>query len=87
MLSGKVLELVGEYKYLGVETGKSVGLARWNTLLQRLYRQAKSALSLLVYRAGGSGGLNATLIQRMWVAEGRPLLEYGCQLWGGMISK
>ena len=86
MLSGKVLELVGEYKYLGVETGKSVGLGRWNTLLQRLYRQAKSALSLLVYRAGGSGGLNATLIQ-MWVAEGRPLLEYGCQLWGGMISK
>jgi hypothetical protein len=83
MLSGKVLELVGEYKYLGVETGKRVRSGRWNTLLQRLYRQAKSALSLLMYRAGGSDGLSATLTQRMWVAEGRPLVEYGCEPWGG----
>ena len=40
-----------------------------------------------MYRAGGSDGLSATLTQRMWVAEGRPLVKYGCELWGGMISK
>ena len=86
-LNGNKLDVVIEYKYLGVEMGKTVGSGRWNALLERLYRKAKSALALLLFRAGGSDGLSPTMIQRMWMAECRPLLEYGSELWGGMVSK
>ena len=81
------MKVVTTYKYLGAETGHSIGAGRWNLLLQRLWRKATGALNLLLFRRGGSAGLSPTLLKRLWVAECRPLLEYGCELWEGYLPE
>ena len=86
-LEEDVLELIMEYKYLGVESGKSTG--KWNTVLKRFFDNAETSLRLLMFRGGGSDGLYpsasstlcAGLYWSMPVSSGRvasPMSGSGC---------
>ena len=57
---------------------------RWNPLLERLWRRANAALKEVLYNGRG---LSPMLLKRLWVAQCRPILEYGCPLWDGAISQ
>ena len=67
-----------------METGTSPGRGRWNTYLERIARKARAAMERILYL--GSGNTAGTL-RKLWIAEGRPLLEYACELWEGEISR
>jgi hypothetical protein len=84
-LGSDVLKVVEIYKYLGIETGKVKG--RWNDVVARFYKNAEATLSLLLYRGGGAAGLYPPTFVRQFNAVCRPLVEYGCELWEGEISK
>ena len=85
-INGKAMEMVEEYKYLGVASGKTVLGGRWNALLERLVAKATRSVNALMHRAGGSGGLHPGVLRRLWMAEGRPILEYAAPLWHGNVA-
>ena len=80
LLCGACIKRVKEYKYLGAETGLTRG--RWNSMLQRLWEKAKASSNLIMWQGGGAEGLRPRAFAQLWVAKIRPILEYGCEIWG-----
>jgi hypothetical protein len=85
-LGGREIEVVKEYKYLGLEMGK-MGPGRWNSALRRFVDKATKRSNLIAFVARGKNGLRPASAIQVWFSMGRPLLEYGCEIWGGEMSK
>jgi hypothetical protein len=81
LLGGELIKVQDEYKYLGVETGKSRG--SWNTFLERIWRKTRKAMHLLMYHCGGSNGLRPSAAVSLWQTLIRPMGEHVCELWQG----
>jgi len=85
-LAGKTLPVLDQYKYLGVEVG-TVGAGRWRSVILRAIAATKGRGLRLLWSHGNRYGLYPALQMRLWHATCRPLLEYGCALWGTQLSK
>jgi hypothetical protein len=81
------LHLSQEYKYLGVESGKT-GAGCWNSFLSRVSRSALGKVHKLAYAVGsGDRPLRLDTAVHLFNAYVRPSWEYACGLWGAMLSK
>ena len=85
-LGGQTIKVVDEYKYLGGEMGK-FGPGMWNTALKRFHTKASAAGNLITWVSRGKAGLRPGSALQLWFANGRPLLEYACEIWEGDISQ
>ena len=83
VLGGDSLLVVPEYKYLGVETGKKRG--RWQSCVSRLTESAQSVLNLMMWRSKSAVDIEPRVQVQRWLALCRPILEYACELWHGMV--
>ena len=77
------LHLSQEYKYLGVEMGKTRGC--WNSFLSRVHM--KKVHSVLYAVASGDRPLKLDTAIHLFEAYVRPSFEYACGLWGAMLSQ
>ena len=83
-LSGEPLPVVEYYTYLGLEFGL-LGLGRWTPAIRRLLGAARNRTRQLLWANGNARGLDPALQVRLWNTFCRPLLEYGCVLWGANL--
>jgi hypothetical protein len=86
MLSGAELHVSNEYKYLGVEMGRT-GQGCWNSYLNRARRKAMGAMNQLAYCVSGSKPLCLTTSVHLFKTLVWPVLEYGDCVWGAMCSE
>ena len=86
-LCGSSIAHTDEYKYLGIEFNNGSARGKWNSLLSKMVAKSRVALSMLMFQGGGANGLRPRTMVHQWKAIVRPLLEYGCELWEGEISK
>ena len=84
-LNGEVLPVPDTYLYLGLEFGL-IGNGRWSGAVNRLISAARNRTRELLYANGNQLGLSAPLQVRLWNTMCRPILEYGCALWGPELS-
>jgi len=87
MLDGKEIPRAVQYKYLGIELGGSGRAGKWNALMARMVAKSRSCLNFLVFQGGGANGVRPRTMCHQWSLLCRPLLEYGCELWQGEVSK
>jgi len=85
-LSGAALHVSNEYKYLGVEMGKS-GQGCWKSYLHRARRKALAASNQLAYCVSGSRPLCLSTSVHLFKTLVWPVLEYGDAMWGAMCSE
>ena len=52
----------------------------------RLLDSARKGMHLLLFQGGGPDGLCPRTMAHLWKTLGRPLLEYGCEIWHGEVS-
>ena len=71
------LEVVKEYRYLGLDFESSLSWARTK---ERLASKARTRLPMLSRAA--SEGLTADAGDKIWGVMIRPVLEYGAEVWG-----
>jgi hypothetical protein len=75
-----------QYKYLGVESGKT-GKGCWNAFLSRVTKAALGKVNQLVYAAtAGNRPLRIDTAVHIFDTWVRPSLEYASGLWGAMLS-
>lgn len=82
VLSGKKVEVKGQYKYLGVEMLQS---ASWKEYAKKAINGAKRASSDLAWLVGREAGMRARSACTLWRALVRPKMEYAAELWGGEL--
>jgi hypothetical protein len=81
------LHLSREYKYLGVECGRT-GAGCWSSFLSRACRGAMQKVHKLAYAvSSGNRPLRLDTAVHLFNAYVRPSWEYACGLWGAMLSK
>ncbi len=81
------LHLSEEYKYLGVESGKT-GAGCWNSFLTRVSKVALGKVNRLAYAVcSSSRPLRLDTAVHHFNAYVRPSWEYACGLWGAMLSQ
>ncbi|HEX2614968.1 MAG TPA: reverse transcriptase family protein, partial [Nitrososphaera sp.] len=80
------LHLSRNYKYLGVESGKT-GKGCWNDYLSRVRRNAMLKVNQLTYAAGGKRSLYTKTLVYLFTSYVRPSLEYADAIWGAMVSQ
>ena len=79
------LHVSREYKYLGVEMGRT-GKGCWNSYLHRVRRKAMSAMNQLLYSVSGRSWLRLETCLHLFKTLVRPVLEYADGVWGAMCS-
>ena len=85
-LSGSELHVSEEYKYLGVEMGKT-GQGCWKSYLHRARKKALAAANQLAYCVGGSRPLCLSTSVHLFKTLVWPVLEYGDSIWGAMCNQ
>jgi len=85
LLSGMPLHVSEEYKYLGVEMGKT-GKGCWNAYIHRARRNALSAMQQLLYSVSGRVPLQLATSVHLFKTLVRPVVEYASAIWGVMCS-
>jgi len=73
-----VLEQKMSYKYLGLELDRGWN---WSKVKERMLEKARKRVSGLV-ACGVRQGLSVKAAVRGWEVLVRPVLEYGCEIWG-----
>ena len=73
-----VLEQKLSYKYLGLEIDRGWN---WSKVKERMLEKARKRVSGL-YCTGVKQGLSVKAAVRGWEVLVRPVLEYGCEIWG-----
>ena len=86
VLSGVELHVSHEYKYLGVEMGRT-GQGCWNSYIHRARRKALAAMHQLAYCVSGSKPLCLSTSVHLFKTLVWPVLEYGDCIWGAMCSE
>ena len=86
-LGSKTVENVKEYKYLGLELINSWGTGMFNAALERLIIKTNEKANKLLNMCHYAYGFKPKLMVHLWKTLIRPLLEYGCQVWGPLISE
>jgi hypothetical protein len=86
LCGGATIAVVSEYKYLGAEMGK-MGRGRWNSLMERLWKETRDTTNLVLWMSGGRSGLRPRTSLHVWNTFSRPKSEYACELWEGEISE
>jgi reverse transcriptase-like protein len=82
-----VLNISQEYKYLGVEMGRT-GQGCWTNYLERAERKAMAAMQALTYSVvAGSKPLWVSTATHLFKTLVRPILEYGGAIYGPMCSE
>jgi hypothetical protein len=81
LLSGKPLQIVDEYKYLGIEVGKHQTAGKFTTMLDRFESKAKRQIALIISIGCSKGLLMPKTCVTLWNALIRPLFEYGAEIW------
>ena len=76
---GQALEQVNEYKYLGIEVGKST-TSQWHSYVERATAKCTTTQSLLLLQGGSYNQLSPRASTRLWSSLCRPILEYGACL-------
>ena len=77
MMGGTELDQVDSYKYLGLDFKANLS---WSVTKDRLARKAKARLAIV--RKAIIEGISMEATEGLWAALIRPILEYGCELWG-----
>ena len=87
-LGDQVVVMADAYKYLGLDfDSASRGMSgKWNSHLRRMLDKARKGMHLVLFQGGGPDGVCPRTMAHQWCMIGRPLLEYGCELWHGEIS-
>ena len=85
LLDGQVLPVPDTYPYLGLDFGL-IGNGRWTAAVTHLLHAASNRTRELLYANGNQFGLHPPLQARLWNTFCRPILEYGCALWGPECS-
>lgn len=80
-LGGKKLEIVEEYKYLGLEMGRDI--ARWRTVLNRKIITAEQVMRRVIVSGFRRGHMKAEQCVKIWKGLIRPILEYGLEVISG----
>lgn len=78
-LASVPLRVVDEYKYLGVEFGKT--RCRWKSVIGRLLGKAGKLTGMLTYVGCHSRGFQSSTSIYMWNTLIRPVCEYACDVW------
>jgi hypothetical protein len=73
------LEQKMSYKYLGLELDR---LWKWKKVKDRMIEKARKRIAALC-GAGIKQGLSVAAAVKGWEVLVRPVLEYGCEIWGG----
>ena len=77
-LGSLVLEQKMSYKYLGLELDR---LWKWAKVKERMLEKARKRIAGLC-GAGIKQGLSVSAAVKGWEVLVRPVLEYGCEIWG-----
>ena len=77
LMGGTELGQVDSYKYLGLDFKANLS---WSETKDRLARKAKARLAIV--RKAIIEGISMEATEGLWAALIRPILEYGCELWG-----
>jgi len=71
------LEIVQSIKYLGTDFKFNLS---WTETKLRLLKKARGRLAIV--RKAAMEGLSLDAIEGLWIALIRPIIEYGCEIWG-----
>ena len=77
------LKIVEEYKYLGVVIDQKF---TWKAHLSKVKEKARKRMNALC-GVGVGRGVSVKALLRGWEVLVRPVLEYGCEIWGEKIWK
>lgn len=77
-LGSLVLEQKTSYKYLGLELDRQW---KWGKVKERMIEKARKRIAGLC-GAGIKQGLSVSAAVRGWEVLVRPVMEYGCEIWG-----
>jgi len=80
-LGGVQLEIVQEYKYLGLKMGREI--ARWKTVLNSKIIKAEQVMRRAIVSGFRRGHMNAEQCVKIWKGLIRPILEYGLEVISG----
>ena len=83
-LHGVALKVVKSYKYLGLDVYVSL---RWTQMRSRLYAKARAKVASAFGMANCAHVLNVEFGIQLWKSIVRPILEYGCEIWGDSTWK
>jgi hypothetical protein len=83
-LSGKEVEVKGEYKYLGIELLQN---ANWGEYIKKIIAKATWISNDLAWLVRRDSGMRARSACTLWRALVRPKLEYAAELWGGDLTQ
>ena len=84
-LSGERVEVVDNYKYLGVDVLNNI--MNWKVHVARLIGKAKKRSRDLMWVCRKDEGLRPRSAMTLWKAMVRPIMEYAAELWAGEVSK
>jgi hypothetical protein len=73
------LDIVSEYKYLGLMLNEHLN---WDLTVKTLAASANRALGVLIAKSKQFGGFPFDVFTSAYNAMVRPILEYGCEIWG-----
>ena len=83
-LSGEVVKVKDNYKYLGVDVLENV--RNWKKYMDRAIANASRATEDLEWACRRAGGLRPRAAAALWKAMVRPILEYAAEIWAGDIT-
>ena len=79
-LGGEELGRVGSYKYLGIEMQRR---RAWSSYKQRVLAKARRVSWMIKAVCSKNEFISVKVQASMWCTLVRPILEYGCEVWGG----
>ena len=83
MLNNQSLEIVTQYKYLGIIISSNLC---WSQHIQEICMKARRMLGI-IYRNYAANMVNPTITLRLYVTLVRPCLEYAAQVWNPHLTK
>ena len=83
MLNNQSLEIVTQYKYLGVIISSNLCYSQH---VQEICKKARRMLGI-IYRNYAANMVNPTITLRLYVTLVRPCLEYAAQVWNPHLTK
>jgi endonuclease/exonuclease/phosphatase family metal-dependent hydrolase len=81
LLDGHELQVVPEYKYLGLECGFPPGRGSHRSFCARLRQATTHRAHDLLLSGCEMNELDARCVTRLWSSLCRPILEYGAEVW------
>ena len=85
-LGGKQLQVVDQYRYLGLMFDSQRRGRRYGSAVTKVYDKAEVVAGHVLWQCGYGRGLGTRAAMTLWRARVQAIMDYGAGLWGVFIS-